>query len=528
MLYLFVLVPITVAVLLLFLPNKVLRWLALMIYAAMLGFSIYLFVRTRFYNEIITATTGGAGILGIALYCDLTASIFLVLVCFLFVCFFFYSAIRDKSLERFNFFLTILQALIILVILSRDLFNIFVAIEVATIVCSILIMFKKENRSIYDGLVYMLINNLGMLFFLMGIGLIYRQFGVLDIGRVAMLIQANPGRQILLAYAFIMTGVCLKCALIPVHMWLPHAHGTAGAPTVVSAILSGLYVKGGIYIFIRMRAMFLPAVNMDMVFIAIGILTALIGIVMAIMQKDIKLILAYHTISQIGLIVFGLSLNNDFGSAGAMLHIINHALFKSLLFLSAGVLVEHYNTRDISEIKGVLRTFPVVGFAIIAGILGITGAPLFNGSISKYFIQSGAGAIWLEIAFNIINLGTILSFIKFGQVLWGPKKEQAGKNDGYSNTILLILSSLCFLTGILGSPFIYLLFGERYSIDIIGYLTKVIIWVFSFALAAFIYKHFISRLKIDKMAHAKISFNGMAMSVVALFVVLVSAGIMLY
>ena len=128
LLYLFILLPIISACFLLFLPSKISKVITALLYSLMLGFACYLFVMTRFFGEEFTVTTGGEGILGITLYCDLTASIFLVLICFLFICFYLYSAIRDKALERFNFFITILQSLIILIILSRDLFNIFVAL----------------------------------------------------------------------------------------------------------------------------------------------------------------------------------------------------------------------------------------------------------------------------------------------------------------------------------------------------------------------------------------------------------------
>ena len=108
---------------------------------------------------------------------------------------------------------------------------------------------------------------------------------------------------------------------------------------------------------------------------------------MAVCQKDIKLILAYHTVSQVGLIVAGLCSGTSYGYSGAMLHIYNHALFKSLLFLAAGILIKQYGTRNVYEIRGVMRSLPAVGAACAAGILGITGAPFFNGSISKYFLM---------------------------------------------------------------------------------------------------------------------------------------------
>ncbi len=524
MLYLFVLAPILIACSFLLLPQRIVRWTSLVVYIGMFGFSLHLFSLTRFSGQVLTVTTGGPGILGITLYCDLMASIYLVLISFMFVCFHFYSAIRDRALKMFSVFLTILQTLLILIVLSRDLFNIFVALEVSTIVCSILIMFKKESRSIYDGLFYLMTNTLGMFFILMGIGFLYRQYGVLDITELTRLIAETPGKSLLLPYSFIMTGVCMKCALFPLHIWLPHAHGTPGAPTVVSAVLSGLNVKISLFLFIRMRAMFLPALDMDAFFLFLGVITAFAGILMAIRQKDIKLILAYHTVSQMGLIVFGLSLDNAFATAGATLHTINHALFKSLLFLASGILISKYGTRDVRHIRGVLRAFPLVGFAMISGILGITGAPLFNGSISKYFMQSGAERFWIEGLFILINFGTILSFVKFGQVLFGTPDRELTPNDLSSNAILSLLGILCLLTGVLGSPFLYLLFGEHFRIEPPEYLFKVALWGVSFVVARWIYLRHIHGDARPARFFSDVSFNQMGMRTVGFFVILFLAG----
>lgn len=525
MLYLFILGPILTACVLLFLPQKIVRWLALAVYIALFAVSVYVFNITRFTGRTITATTGGEGILGITLFCDLTASIFLMMICFLFLCFFFYSAVRDKDLKRLDIFITLLQSLIILVVLSRDLFNIFIAIEVATALCAILIMYKKQSRSVYDGIVYFLVNNTGMMFFLFGIGILYRQYGVLDITALTLMIENTQFSHNILPFALIMTGACLKCALFPVFMWLPHAHGTPGAPTIVSAILSGVYVKGGIYLFIRMRDMFMPAINMDMLFIILSVITAFSGILMAIKTKDIKLILAYSTISQIGLIMLGICLDNEYCMYGAMLHIINHSLFKSLLFLAAGVIIHNYGTRNICKIRGVLKTYPVIGLAVIAGILGITGAPLFNGIVSKYYINSGIDVIWIDILFNIINFGTVLIFIKFGHMLVGKKEETLASNDKSSDAVLAILGILCLLTGIFGSAFLNLLFGVELGIDLLGYVVKTSIWLISFAGAWLLYKKFISNRQ--SFSGVNISFNIMSAATVLLFAAFVFVGYLL-
>ncbi len=441
--------------------------------------------------------------LGITLYCDHIAAVFLVLVSFLFLCMFLYASVHDKANKLFSFLFTVLEGLVMLIFLSDDLFNIFVAIEVSAIVCAILIMFKRESRSIYDGLVYLLINIIGMIFLLLGIGGIYRQLGVLDLSAISAVVSTRPPSELILSFALIITGVLLKCAIFPLHFWLPTAHGTPGAPTVVSAILSGVYVKSGIYLFMRIEGIFGEIFPLTDLFFWLGVITSIVGIIMAVCQSDIKLILAYHTISQIGLIIAGLSTENEYVQSGAVLHIINHAIFKSLLFLAAGMIIKKYNTRNIYKIKGVMRSIPLAGIAVICGILGITGAPFFNGSISKYFIGQTSDLL-STILFTIINFGTILSFVKFKSMLTGKKQDLPFVYDLSSTAVILTLSALCLITGIFAEPFLFLVLGVPLNIGISGYISKTAAWAACFLIALIFYDKL---LKKNKALRAGIDFT---------------------
>ncbi len=490
-LYLLVILPICASLLLYLLPSRITTMLSGFVFFAVLCFSLRLFWCTRFLGEIIT-TQSSESFLGITLYCDLSASVFLVLVSFLFLCMFLFTNIRERTDKLYSFLFTVLEGLVLLIFLSRDFFNIYVAIEVSSIVCAILIMFEKEARSIYDGLVYLLVNIVGMLFFLLGIGMLYRQLGVLDFDSVIALIATRTPRELAFTYALLLTGVLLKCAAFPMYFWLPLAHGTPGSPTSVSAILSGIYVKSGVYLFIRVVAIFAPVIDLSAFLFWVGVMSALAGIVMAICQSDIKLILAYHTISQIGLIIAGLSSSSAYVQAGAMLHIINHAFFKSLLFLAAGMMIHSYKTRNIYKIHGVMRTMPLCGVAIIAGVLGITGAPFFNGSISKYFLAQ-SDTLVPSVMFMLINFGTTVSFVKFSKVLFGKKEDAEHHRDFWEIFVVLTLSALCLLTGLLGEPLLYLVTGLHLQIGVSGYVQKILIWFINFVLAYVLYRHVLSK-----------------------------------
>lgn len=522
-LYLLIVLPIFASLLLYFMPTRISSWLTVILHLGVLAVTLDIFRRVRFGGEILT-TGSGTDFLGILLYCDLTASVFLILAAFLFLCVFLYTNLPERVGKLYSFLITVLEGLIMLIFLSRDLFNLYVAIEVAAIVCAILIMFKRESRSIYDGLTYLLINITGMLFFLLGIGMLYRQVGALDLDSISAALLTRDAEQLLLPYALLMTGACLKCALFPMHFWLPLAHGTPGAPTAVSAILSGIYMKSGIYLFLRIQNLFSPVIDTAQFFFWLGVLTALAGIIMAICQSDIKLILAYHTISQIGLIVAGLSAGHETVQAGAMLHIINHAVFKSLLFLAAGILISKYKTRNLYKIRGVMRSLPLVGIAVACGILGITGAPFFNGSISKYMLAQVFGRVE-ETCFLLINFGTILSFVKFGQILFGPKQDLGFRYDIYSTVVVLVLSGLCLITGLLGEPLLHLLFQLEQHIGFESYCAKGAVWALSFLAAYFVYKKGLSRSKqIRAGIDLNLPFNSIVMCIGASFVVLLGVG----
>jgi len=321
-----------------------------------------------------------------------------------------------------------------------------------------------------------------------------------------------------------MVSISLKCALVPLFSWLPKAHGTPGAPSSVSAILSGLHIKSGVYLFLRVQALF-QGIALSEFFLALGIITGIVGFIFALSQSDIKLILAYHTISQIGLIMIGLNIDNTYTFAGGLYHVINHALFKSALFLSAGMIIHAYGTRDIYKISGVLRKIPSVGAATIMAVLGITGAPLFNGSISKYFIVSGTN--WLVTgAMIFINLGTIISFIKYSSILFGHSEREIdiSKIDGCQRAAILILGVLCFVGGIFGEQFIELMFNIKVSVDSTGYLQKAALFVLSGIAGYLIFKYYVKKsVLLKRIYESDLSFRGMCVFIGAFFAIILLA-----
>jgi len=520
MLTFFPTLPIVMAIFLYISPfKKAAKLLSVATQIILLIASGYLFYLSR--EEVIVSAVGNYdGVLGIILRADTLSAVFLCLTSFIFLVVVLYRYYENDG-KLFWLFIFTWQGLLNGIFLTGDMFNRFVLIEVVTVVVSVMIMFNRDNRSQYDGLLHLMVNTVAIKFYLFGIGYIYRLTGALDMHAARAALTYIDNSSLILPFALVMTAVTLKCALAPLYSWFPKAAGTGGAPTVVSAILSGLHIKSGLYMFIRFQAVF-SEIDISGFFLIIGIITGVVGFIWALAQSDIKLILAYNTISQIGLIFAGLNLSDTYAHIGSIYHIINHALFKTALFLCAGLIMKAYNTRDINEVRGVFAKMPVVAAATVMAILGITGTPFFNGSISRYFILSGADPI-VSGAIMFINLGTILVFIKYASMLFGSAKEGQGnlKIDRAKQIAIISLGALCLAGGVFGEEFIGFLFDVRASVDAAGYLEKTIFFLISSLIGYLIYKYYLKSSKLlAKVKQTDIGFRFMCIMMGAFFAVL--------
>ncbi len=394
----------------------------------------------------------------------------------------------------------------------------------STVVVSILIMYNKDKQAIYDEMIYFFVNVIGSSFLLFGIVMLYRTFGLLDIRAIteAMSLLNSP-RAIILPMSLMMVTVSLKTAVTPLFSWLPKAHGTPSAPPVVSADLSGLYIKSGVYLFIRFTNMFSSMVDVSQFFFWIGFVTAVVGFVMALGQSDIKLILAYHTVSQVGLIMIGLNLGTAIAFWGSGYHIFSHVIFKSTLFLTAGLIYEEYNTRNVYEIRGLFKRMPLVATATAFAILGITGAPFFNGSISKYMIAHGSTETWVAVLFNIVNIGTIMSFVKYSTIFFGKNQvSKKVKTDKYAVFASLLMGITSLVTGIFGENLTEFFFNFEVSVNLSEYLEKGITYFIVIGIGILVYHRMIKHGGIiAKIGQLELTFNGIITSMVGYLIVVI-------
>ena len=480
---LFVMIPVMMAIFLYLFHFRLIRYLLFLAQGLLITLFVYYVISLNGTTSPLVVFGGWNELFAISFYNDSLSLIFVGLTLFMWTIILSYTFKKHKNDHVFLFFLIFLEGIFLGLIQTNDLFNLFVFLELTTVIVTILIAYNKSGTSFKAAIYYLLLNTVGAMFFLLGIIMIYYVYGTINIQYLIEHVHRHSSENLIkMAYVFMLSGISIKAAFFPLFTWLPRAHGVA--QTAVSALLSGLIVKGALYMFIRIHGyMFGSALYPTQeLFFYIGVITGIIGVMFALVQKDLKQILAYHTVSQIGIMMMGLSSMADLSFMGGLMHVLNHALFKSLLFLGAGQVIYVYKTKKVYDIEGVLKTIPLTGIVLIVGMLSITGAPLFNGYVSKSLIKYDFKYDTLKmILFTIINIGTVTSFIKFSRILFGPRqKTLIKKPDVLANVSMVILALACLGLGILYQPFLELiwqndanyvkLFDLRSWLDYILYL----------------------------------------------------------
>jgi multicomponent Na+:H+ antiporter subunit D len=307
-----------------------------------------------------------------------------------------------------------LQGLVCGIFLTDDLFNLFVLLEVTTLVMVLLNVFDKRTRVVYDALYYLVIQIVGMAFFLLGIAFVYRATGLLSVSAIASGLGGFTGSpmSLIAPFALIMTGLGLKVGLFPLFSFIPRFYSNPGAPAAVLMFSSSVVSTACLFWIARIIFAFSP-LNTSKVMVAIGLLTTIAGGAKAIMQSDTRLLLAFSTVSQAGLAMMALGLGTSLSTAGFMAHLFTHALAKALLFFSASTVFQSLGTWDVSAFSARLWRTPSLAVASIIGAASLIGMPLTAGSWSKYWIQSGAGSGGRELFIWISTAVTICIMVRF-------------------------------------------------------------------------------------------------------------------
>ena len=369
-----------------------------------------------------------------------------------------------------------------LVLLSDDAFSFLAAWEFMSLTSwALVVSHHEDHENVRAGYVYLLMASFGTLALLLAFGLLAGSDGnyVFDAIRAV-----RPSPQLAaLVLVLVLVGAGSKAGVVPLHAWLPLAH--PAAPSHVSALMSGVMTKVAVYGFVRIAFDLLgaPAWWWSMLVLAVGGTTAVMGVLYALMQHDLKRLLAYHTVENIGIIYIGLGLALAFKAYGmevaaalaltaGLFHVLNHSIFKSLLFFGAGAVLNSTGERDMEHLGGLIHRMPQTAFVFLVGCVAISALPPLNGFVSEWLtfqaiLLSPQLPSW-GLKFLVPAVGALLAlsaalaaacFVKaFGVSFLGrprtPAAADARETDSNSLAAMFSLAALCLVAGVLPGIFI--------------------------------------------------------------------------
>ena len=385
----------------------------------------------------------------------------------------------SKGKIIYNWFL--LAAFVVsmaLVVSVKNAFIFLIVWEIMSLASYFLVIFdSREGKSIHAGMIYLVMTHVGTAFITAGFLIMYRYANSFDFSALKNACVLMPPSIKNMVFLFFLAGFGIKSGIVPLHIWLPYAHPQA--PSHISSIMSGVMIKTGIYGIIRF-VIFILGVNSIwwgvLVLILAGI-SCLVGVIYALMEHDIKKLLAYHSVENIGIILLGvgcsmvfLELNMPslavFSLIAGLYHLINHAVFKGLLFLCAGSVYNATGTRDIEKLGGLIKKIPVTAFSFLIGAMAISALPHLNGFVSEwltlqaFFVASLTGYMaGLKIFFGLCAAILALTgglaaacFVKaFGMIFLAmPRSEKIKDAREATISMKIAMLFLVFLTFALG------------------------------------------------------------------------------
>jgi len=453
-----------------FIKEKLPGYLAVL--SSLLIFILALFFVPSAGDSIHYSVGGWEPPYGIELVVDSLSIFMLLLTSSLSLCIAIYSQrsveweLEGKEKHYYALFL-ILQAGMMGVILTADLFNLYVFFEIMSIAAYGLIAMGNGRGALKASFNYLIMGSIAVCFMLIGIGYLYSITGSVNMADVASRISlGSHPYAITIALAFFVVGLSIKAALFPLHLWVPDAY--AYAPQATTPLIEG--AMGHVALYTVIRVLFgvfgievLRSTGIADVLLVISSIGMIVTAALAIAQSNLRRMLAYCSINQMGYIFFAISTLNPIGVLGGMLHILNHALMKVGLFQAAGAIKQKTGRENLFKLQGLGKTMPLTMFSFTIMALSIMGLPPFVGFVSKWYISLGildAGR-WPYIIVIIVN--TVMEFVYFIRIinisyfgktveekLEAPVKKLEAPMSMTLPTVVLAIS--CIIFGIFVSP----------------------------------------------------------------------------
>ncbi len=434
-------------------------------------FVVLLMTSSNLYTVITTGTIhyqlgGWAPPVGIEYVIDLLNGFVCLIIAFIGLMVGIYSKesitkeLPNKIIPFNSVFLLLITGLMGMTI-TGDIFNFYVFLEISSLTAYALIAMGDRGDGVVASFNYLIMGTVAASFILLGIGYLYAVTGSLNMADMQNLLPSiYDSKVVLAALAFFMVGFSIKVGLFPLHAWLPDAY--THAPSTASALIAGLMTKVGAYAMIRfMFSVFTPDFVIDITRMAeiltwAAALAIIVGSVLAIAQSDIKRMLAYSSISQIGYILLGVGLANVIGMQGGLLHILNHSLMKCALFLVAGAIFYRTGIRNLYQFQGLGKKMPVTTTVFLIAGLSMIGVPGTVGFTSKWYLALGSINAGQWIFVIVILISSLLNIVYFWRVfdnIWfgHPHEVEHIKRDEAPLSMLIpmvILAALCIFFGL--------------------------------------------------------------------------------
>lgn len=317
---------------------------------------------------------------------------------------------------------------------TGDVFNVFVFLEISSLSSYALISMGQDRRALTSSFSYLIMGTIGATFFLIGVGLLYAVTGSLNMADLAERIpEVTANRTLHTAFAFIIIGISLKVALFPLHLWLPNAY--TYAPSVVTTFIAATSTKVAVYVLVRfIYTVFGPEFSFvtmptSWLLVPLAIIGLLSTSLVAIGQDNVKRMLAYSSVAQIGYMVLGIGMATGLGLTAAILHVFNHALMKGALFMALGAVFYRIGSIHLKDMRGLGRRMPLTMAAFVAGGLSLIGVPLTVGLVSKWYLILAAIELgWWPVVLVVV-VGSLMAVVYIWRVVEVAYFQQAETDE---------------------------------------------------------------------------------------------------
>ena len=308
------------------------------------------------------------------------------------------------------------------VTITGDAFNVFVFLEISSLSTYALIAMgaRRDRRALTASFNYLIMGTIGATFFVIGVGLLYQATGTLNMADLHAKLAGMDNRVVQAGFAFIVAGIGLKLAMFPLHLWLPNAY--TYAPSAVTAFLAATATKVAVYILIRF---FYTVFGFDFAFMGmaftwvilpLGLAGMFIASIVAVFQEDVKRMLAYSSVAQIGYMLLGISFATTIGLTASLVHVFNHALMKGALFMAVACVVLRTGSHSCNAFAGLARRMPYTTWAFILSGLSLIGVPLTVGFVSKWYLLQAAFAAGHWYVGFLIVASSLIAILYIGRI----------------------------------------------------------------------------------------------------------------